>query len=319
MNAIILAAGKGTRMKHLTNDTPKSMLKIKNKPILEHILENLPIAISKVIIIIGYLGYKIKQYFGNNFNGREIIYVECDIDKLRGTGTMIYLVKNYISSKVLILMGDDLYHKKDLKNMIKQENWAVLAKEVSNPEDFGVLKFDNNGNIIDIIERPKEYISSFANTGAYLIDDRFFKYPLFKLDNGENGLPQTIINASKDIPVKIIKARFWHSNNKASDLKKAEELINIEKKILDSGGKATIETEINGNFASVPSGASIGGFEAKPVFADIAIKNILNIIAPELLEKPILEPKEFDKMLIKLDGTFDKSRLGANAILSLSL
>jgi len=229
MNAIILAAGKGTRMKHLTNDTPKSMLKIKNKPILEHILENLPIAISKVIIIIGYLGYKIKQYFGNNFNGREIIYVECDIDKLRGTGTMIYLVKNYISSKVLILMGDDLYHKKDLKNMIKQENWAVLAKEVSNPEDFGVLKFDNNGNIIDIIERPKEYISSFANTGAYLIDDRFFKYPLFKLDNGENGLPQTIINASKDIPVKIIKARFWHSNNKASDLKKAEELINIEK------------------------------------------------------------------------------------------
>lgn len=91
------------------------------------------------------------------------------------------------------------------------------------------------------------------------------------------------------------------------------------KKILDSRGKATIETEINGNFASVPSGASIGSFEAKPVFADIAIKNILNIIAPELLEKPILEPKEFDKMLIKLDGTFDKSRLGANAILSLSL
>ena len=54
-------------------------------------------------------------------------------------------------------------------------------------------------------------------------------------------------------------------------------------------------------------------------YTKLLIDNILNIIAPEFLEKPILEPKEFDEMLIKLDGTFDKSRLGANAILSLSL
>jgi len=91
------------------------------------------------------------------------------------------------------------------------------------------------------------------------------------------------------------------------------------KKILDSRGKDTIEVELNGEISSVPAGASTGSFEAKPVSANKAIDNILNIIAPEFLEKPILEPKEFDEMLIKLDGTFDKSRLGANAILSLSL
>ncbi|MEK9147562.1 MAG: hypothetical protein AAB593_01485, partial [Patescibacteria group bacterium] len=91
------------------------------------------------------------------------------------------------------------------------------------------------------------------------------------------------------------------------------------KKISDSRGKDTIEVEINGSIASVPAGASIGNFEAKFVSANKAVENILNIIAPAFLEKPIIEPKEFDEILIKLDGTENKSRLGANAILAMSL
>ena len=229
MNAIILAAGKGTRMKHLTNDTPKSMLKIKNKPILEHILDNLPDEIDKIYIIIGYLGDKIRDYFGDNFNGKKIIYIEKKDDYARGTAAMMELVKGIVFGKMLVLMGDDLYSKSDLEKMTKVSDWAVLAQKVNHPENVGVLKFDNDNHVIDIIERPKEYVSNFANTGAYLIDERFFNYPLFKLENGEYGLPQTIIRASKDIPLKMIEARFWHSNNKEEDLKKAEKLINIEK------------------------------------------------------------------------------------------
>ena len=91
------------------------------------------------------------------------------------------------------------------------------------------------------------------------------------------------------------------------------------KKIADSRGKDTIEVELNGEIASVPAGASTGSFEAKPVSADKAVENILNIISPKLLEKHIMEPKEFDELLINLDGTKDKSRIGANAILAMSL
>lgn len=226
MNAIILAAGNGTRMKKLTEETPKSMLKINGKPILEYTLKNLPDKIDKIYIVIGYLKEQIKDYFGDNFLGKKIIYVEVPEDYIKGTGAMLNLVKDYIKkSRFLILMGDDLYDKKDLEKMLEESDWVVLTKKVNNPENFGVLKFDDNGNVIDIIEKPKKYISSFANTGAYLIDDKFFNYPLFKLPNGEYGLPQTIIKAINDIPLKMIEASFWHSNNKASDLKKAKELL----------------------------------------------------------------------------------------------
>ena len=229
MNTIILAAGKGTRMKNLTKNNPKSMLKINGKRILERTLDNLPDEIDKIYIIIGYLGDKIRDYFGDNFNGKKIIYIEKKDDYARGTAAMMELVKGIVFGKMLVLMGDDLYSKSDLEKMTKVSDWAVLAQKVNHPENVGVLKYDNDNDVIDIIERPKEYISSFANTGAYLIDERFFNYPLFKLENGEYGLPQTIIRASKDIPLKMIEARFWHSNNKEEDLKKAEKLINIEK------------------------------------------------------------------------------------------
>ena len=229
MNVIILAAGKGTRMKHLTKNMPKSMLKINGRYILEHTLENLPDEINNIYIIIGHFGNKIKDYFGNDFKGKKIIYIEEKENYARGTAAMMELVKGIVFGKMLVLMGDDLYSKGDLEEMVKVPDWAVLAQKVNHPENVGVLKFDNDNHVIDIIERPKEYVSNFANTGAYLIDDRFFNYPLFKLKNGEYGLPQTIITASVDIPLKMIRARFWHSNNKPSDLKKAEKIVIVNK------------------------------------------------------------------------------------------
>ena len=75
MQAIILAAGRGTRMGELTKETPKPMLKIKNKPILEYKLNALPEEITEVIFVIGYLGDAIKNYFGDFYNGRKIRYV----------------------------------------------------------------------------------------------------------------------------------------------------------------------------------------------------------------------------------------------------
>ncbi len=98
----------------------------------------------------------------------------------------------------------------------------------------------------------------------------------------------------------------------------------IKAKIIeDSRGKPTIETEIRtdcGRFkASVPSGASCGKYEAKSVAADLALINIERIIEPALKEKTFVDQKELDRTLIQLDGTEDKSKLGANALLAVSM
>ena len=95
------------------------------------------------------------------------------------------------------------------------------------------------------------------------------------------------------------------------------------REILDSRGNQTIETELSADFgkfsASVPSGASVGKYEAKELKSHKAIKNIEKIIALRLKGKNVSTQKEIDDLMIKLDGTKNKSRLGANAILSVSI
>ena len=96
------------------------------------------------------------------------------------------------------------------------------------------------------------------------------------------------------------------------------------RKILDSVGNWTVETTVelkDGSIgaASVPSGVSVSGWEAKTVSADKAVKNIQNVV-PEALQKlSVCNQVAVDKTLIELDGTSDKSKLGANTILSVSL
>ncbi len=95
------------------------------------------------------------------------------------------------------------------------------------------------------------------------------------------------------------------------------------REILDSKGRPTIEAELKtdrGVFkASVPSGTSEGKYEAKEVRASKAVENVNKIIAPELTEKNPAKQKEIDELMIELDGTENKSKLGANAILAVSI
>jgi len=95
------------------------------------------------------------------------------------------------------------------------------------------------------------------------------------------------------------------------------------KKILDSKGNPTIrvrlETNLGNFFSSVPSGTSKGKWEAVEKKAEVAVENVNRIIGPELKEKDPTQQKKIDELLIKLDGKKDKSRLGANAILGVSI
>lgn len=222
MQAIILAAGKGTRMAELTKNTPKPMLKINNKPILEYKLNALPEEITEVIFIIGYLGDVIKNYFGNFYNGRKIYYVIQE--KLDGSGAAVHLAKDILKDKFLVMMGDDLYYKDDLKKIIKHD-LAVLAHEVEEPSHFGIIETNENGSLINIIEKPKESENKLANIGAYMLNKKFFDYDMAYTDSGETNLPLTIAKMSDKHIIKIERASHWFAIGYPEDLKKAENEI----------------------------------------------------------------------------------------------
>jgi NDP-sugar pyrophosphorylase family protein len=224
MQAVILAAGKGTRMRPLTYDIPKAMLPVKGKPVLEYTINFLPEEIDEVIIVINHLGDQIKNYFGNEWKGRKIKYVVQE--KLNGTGGAVNICKDLIKGKFMVVMGDDLYHKNDLAKLAKEE-LAIMAKDFDNAERFGIFETDEQGNLVNIIESPHTFKSGLINIGAYILNEKFFDCELVPKKKGdiEFGLPQALAQMAKEYPVKIVRATEWFPIGFPEDIKKAEEVI----------------------------------------------------------------------------------------------
>jgi UDP-N-acetylglucosamine diphosphorylase / glucose-1-phosphate thymidylyltransferase / UDP-N-acetylgalactosamine diphosphorylase / glucosamine-1-phosphate N-acetyltransferase / galactosamine-1-phosphate N-acetyltransferase len=222
MQIVILASGKGKRMGDLTKNVPKPMLKIKGKPILEHKLNALPREIKEIIFVIGYRGEHIMNHFKKEFGGRKITYI---VQKnLNGTGGAVRLVQSFVGDRFLVMMGDDLYHKKDIKKILKHD-LAILGREAEGTGFCGIIKTDNRKNMMDVIENQKIIKGSLVNTGLYILNRKFFDYDLVKIANGEFGLPQTLAVMAKNHKVKVEKATLWHPIGNVEDFKKAEEII----------------------------------------------------------------------------------------------
>jgi NDP-sugar pyrophosphorylase family protein len=222
MQAVILAAGRGKRMKHLTEATTKPMLKIKGKPILEYKINTLPKKIKEVIFIVGYHSMHVISHFKRCFAGKKITYVFQS--NINGTGGALHLAKSILKDKFLVMMGDDLYHKKDIAEMLNH-NLAILGYEVDDISQFGAIKTDEEDFMQDVIEKSKNSKLKLANTGMYMLNKSFFDYELVSIGNGEYGLPQTLAQMAKDQKVKVLKATAWHPIGNPEDLKKAEEII----------------------------------------------------------------------------------------------
>ena len=176
MKAVVLVAGKGTRMEPLTSDCPKVMLQVANKPILEHILNSaIEAGIEGFVFITGYLEEQIKAYFGDGSKwGVSIEYVQ-QKEQL-GTANAIGYAKGHVEGAFLVLNGDMLIGQEDLKALVSRKEEAVICvKEVENPSDFGVLETENN-KVIRIIEKPKNPPTNLANAGIYLFRESIFDF-----------------------------------------------------------------------------------------------------------------------------------------------
>lgn len=176
MKAVVLVAGKGTRMEPLTSDCPKVMLQVANKPILEHILNSaIQAGIEGFVFITGYLEQQIREYFGDGSKwGVSIDYVQ-QKEQL-GTANAIGYAKGHVEEAFLVLNGDMLIGQEDLKALLSRTEDAVICvKEVENPSDFGVLEIENN-KVVRIIEKPKNPPTNLANAGVYLFRESIFDF-----------------------------------------------------------------------------------------------------------------------------------------------
>lgn len=226
MQAVILAAGRGVRMRPLTYDIPKPMIRVGGKNLLEHKIDILPDEIDEVIIIIGYLGEQICNYFGDQYRGKKITYVRQDT--LLGTGKALWLAREYITGKFISMMGDDIYARADIVACLAS-GWALLAKRVIGPTRGGRIVLDKDGRLQDVIEGEHNHGGEhLMNIGLYVLQPEIFNYDLVKLpDKDEWGLPQTIAQAAQDFDIKIIPVTFWEQLTDAADVARVEDILQI--------------------------------------------------------------------------------------------
>ncbi|MBS3158294.1 NTP transferase domain-containing protein [Candidatus Woesearchaeota archaeon] len=278
MQAIILAAGKSTRTYPLTATKPKPLLKIANKTILEHNLEQLALVkdINEVIIIIGYQKEQIidvivnkyqNEYKRNDFgkhaenskikNKIKLRYFE-QKEQL-GTGHALMQVKDALHDRFIVMNGDDLFSGKDIANAVKHK-YAVLGAKVKEPSRFGIIVSHKNGDknlVNEIVEKPKAFIGNIANTGLYVFDKKIFDYKLKKSSRGEFEIIDFVNFLIKDEGVNVeTVSDYWFSIGYPWDLLEANEFfvnkINKTKSIkgnviLGKGTKLLSGTYIEGN------------------------------------------------------------------------
>ncbi len=178
MDAVILAAGQGTRLKPLTSTKPKPMLPVAGRPILEWDLEALSENnFKKAYIIVGYKKERIIDYFGDEYNGLKIEYIH-QKEQL-GTAHAISQVKEQMDSDFLVMNGDLIISSDLIKNLIikhKKEgpDASMCLVQVKNPSNFGVVSLKEN-TITDIVEKPESPKSNLANAGIYIFNKRIFE------------------------------------------------------------------------------------------------------------------------------------------------
>jgi glucose-1-phosphate thymidylyltransferase len=175
MKGIILSGGSGTRLSPLTKVTSKQLLPVYDKPMIMYPLETLLRAGIKDILVIvapDRAGDFVRLLgSGKDFGARIAYEVQ---DKPEGLAQAFILGETFIGDdSACLILGDNIFED-DFSERIKgfKSGGHIFAKEVTDPERFGVVKFNQEGKAEKIVEKPKEFLSNYAITGLYIFDNR---------------------------------------------------------------------------------------------------------------------------------------------------
>lgn len=220
MQAVIMAAGEGKRMRPLTEKLPKPLIKVAGKPIIEHVLDALPSEVDEIIIVIGYKGDMIQKHLGNAYHGIPIRYVHQWMQA--GTAHALSLARPFLAGKFLLLNADDILGHEAIGEAVKHP-LSIMAIRHDEPHKFGVIKARDDGTMESIIEKPKEFIGNLVSTGAMVLDDRLFGYEAAKHEaTGEYFMTHPLSLMAAEHPIVVVEQPLYLSVGYPEDIDKAE-------------------------------------------------------------------------------------------------
>lgn len=176
--AIILAGGFGTRLQKIVQEVPKPMAPIGEIPFLSFLLNELiQYQYEHIVLSIGYLGHKIKEFYGNRYQSLSISYAS--EEKPLGTGGAIAYALSFCSEEKVTVMNGDTFFSIDLhafENAFRKEKTklTVALRKVNDISRYGSVLFDEKGKITGFTEKNQLSGCGFINGGIYRLNRDFF-------------------------------------------------------------------------------------------------------------------------------------------------
>jgi dTDP-glucose pyrophosphorylase len=180
--AVLLAAGRGTRMRALTANLPKPMIEVRGKPVLQHIVEGLRDAgVRRFLIIVGYRAEAVQNFFGDGSRYRIDIQYAAQVTQ-DGTGRVVDLARGFVSDSPFVLAyGDILVDPANYKRIVDPADDVEALISVTRGEDVskgGAVFLNERMELVDLREKskPGEPSSPWYNAGLYAFRPSIFDF-----------------------------------------------------------------------------------------------------------------------------------------------
>lgn len=178
MIGVVPAAGEGTRLRPRTAEQPKGLVDVGGRPLLEHVFETLlGSGVDELVVVVGYRGGDIVEYFGESFEGCPITYVH-QRERL-GLGHAVGLVEPHVDGPFVVLNGDNVVTgglDRPIGRFEETDSDAVIAVEEEDEDaarQTGVVTVDGN-RVTSIVEKPDDPPSALVTTGCYVLSPTVF-------------------------------------------------------------------------------------------------------------------------------------------------
>ena len=221
MQAVLLAAGQGTRMRPLTDSLPKPMLPVADRPLVAHTADAaVDAGADELIVVVGYEAAEVRSYFGESYRGIPVTFaVQQSQD---GTADAVRAAREYLDGPFAVLNGDNLYDPASIATLFESAP-ALATFQVENPSNYGVISVEGN-KIAGIVEKPPDPPTSLANTGAYVFPAQAREWlDVPESERGEYEITDVVARMIEEYDVTPIEVNRWLDVGRPWELLEANE------------------------------------------------------------------------------------------------
>jgi dTDP-glucose pyrophosphorylase len=231
--AVVLAAGRGTRMRELTNELPKPMIVVRGKPVLQHIIEGLRDAgIPEVLMIVGYRADAVRKFLGDG--SRHTVAIQYATQTVQdGTGRVVDLSRDFVGDSPFILSyGDILIDPANYKRVVDLPDNVEAILTVTRGEDVskgGAVFLNDRMELVDLREKSQsgEATSPWYNAGLYAFRPSIFEFTA-KLKRSPRG-EYELTDAIRDLAQSGKKVQALELTGEWADVRDPEILARLNK------------------------------------------------------------------------------------------